>query len=506
MKIHASCLSGRGVTLEVSDNCTVEELAREAAFSFQAPIFDIVDAHGNHLNPLLSCSDAGLHHGSSVTVIASAGIEVISTTTAFVAYKPGGTELVAWGDAGEGGNCEAVLIRSPLLLIVATQCAFAALQLDGEVVAWGDEKFGGDCSTVQGRLKSVRQLIAHQDMFIGITSEFRVVAWGGQVEDDYVRSLQEMWRFTSVRSMVFSESCYAALMRDGSATAWGNSPYNKGEVLDFSSTLPSLATGVEKIVATAKGGFAALKSDGSVVAWGDASHGGSTFAVEAFLGQSRVVELIGNDGAFAARTSDGAVIAWGSPEAGGQISARNRPLLDHVTQLCALNSGFAALCFGGEVVAWGVSGSMSRSMREKLSRGVRKLSALPTVAVVVAELLSGELIAWGDEYALQLFEDPLTSIPSSVAASDSAYAVVQTGPGARPGKARWAYWCQNEEDYGENVRPAPDSITSGVTKVAGNQCAFVAVKDDGELVTWGNARWGGQADEEVRTFFQTRGA
>ena len=52
-----------------------------------------------------------------------------------------------------------------------------------------------------------------------------------------------------------------------------------------------------------------------------------------------------------------------------------------------------------------------------------------------------------------------------------------------------------DADYGGNSDKVGDQLTDGVRHVVGTWYAFAAVKPDGSVVTWGDAGRGGNSDE-----------
>ena len=52
-----------------------------------------------------------------------------------------------------------------------------------------------------------------------------------------------------------------------------------------------------------------------------------------------------------------------------------------------------------------------------------------------------------------------------------------------------------DADTGGNSDSVKHQLTGGVDNIVGNERAFAAVKQDGSVVTWGDAVWGGNSDE-----------
>ena len=83
--------------------------------------------------------------------------------------------------------------------IQASARALAAILSDGSVVSWGDAGFGGDSNAVQGQLKNVQQIQASHRAFAAIRDDGSVVTWvdarrGGDSSDvqEQLRSVQQI--------------------------------------------------------------------------------------------------------------------------------------------------------------------------------------------------------------------------------------------------------------------------------------------------------------------------
>ena len=91
--------------------------------------------------------------GAQVTVVKIALPIIFSNDAAFAAVKSDGN-VVTWGYARCGGNCEAVReqLATDVQHIYSTSIAFAAVKSDGSVVTWGDAGRGGNCDAVREHL------------------------------------------------------------------------------------------------------------------------------------------------------------------------------------------------------------------------------------------------------------------------------------------------------------------------------------------------------------------
>ena len=246
----------------------------------------------------------------------------------------------------------------------------------------------------------------------------------------------------AVQSISSTDEAFAALKSDGSVVAWGNpnkggslsvASYDEGSDTSTYTAVSSslLSSNVSKIFSNG-GAFAAVKSDGSVVTWGSAYYGGDSSSASSGL-SSGVVEIVGtissfwNKGAFAARKSDGSVVAWGDKSYGGRL------VISHLDKISAER----------------VYTTMDTSL---LSSGVTKIVATKSAFAALKD--DGSVVTWGD--------------------SDFGGGKVINRNRARPRTIDISLF-----------------LESGVTDIFSNEGAFAALKDDGSLVTWGHAEFGG---------------
>ena len=124
---------------------------------------------------------------------------------------------------------------------------------------------------MQGQLKTVRQIQAHDEAFAAILSDGSVVTWGEEDLDDsdLVSQLKK------VKAIQASGHAFAAILGDGSVVTWGLAEYG-GD----SGAARRRLKNVQQIQAS-RSAFAAILGDGSVgVAWGHPRLGGDSSAVQ----------------------------------------------------------------------------------------------------------------------------------------------------------------------------------------------------------------------------------
>ena len=406
------------------------------------------------------------------------------------------------------------------------QFAFAALRDDGSVVSWGDANRGGQSSGVDfdgdgsssstsGTLR-VSQLYSTTSAFAALRNDGSVVTWGDHAAGGLAAVTDAAGRpvapvdfdgdgnpITSTGplkvSQIFSTAgAFAAVRSDGSVVTWGNGAYGglaavidgTGKPLsqfpvDFDGDgNPLTNTGPLRVsqIFSSGAAFAALRSNGSVVTWGQAAAGGlAATTINNRLvpidfdgdgnpltstGPLKVSEIVSTLTAFAALRSDGSVVTWGNPAQGGdssavdfdgdgQLTSRRGSLT--VAQVYATGSAFAALRSDGSVVTWGerskggdsqdidFDGDGSTSSRTGTLQVAQIVSTRSAFAALRAD---GSVLTWGD--------------PSG--GGDSS-AVDFDGDGSstsRTGSLR-------------------------VEQILATDSAFVALRSDGSVVSWGTS-------------------
>ena len=261
-------------------------------------------------------------------------------------------------------------------------------------------------------------------------------------------------------SITTTDSSFAAL-EAGSVVTWGY-PNSGGVIPD--AIRDQLRAGVTRISAT-NSAFAALKADGSVVTWGNPLAGGDSESVRHQLGND--VQSISASGyAFAAIKSDGSVVTWGDQYRGGDSRFmrmysgewggwRRDQLRGGVESISATRFGFAAIKSDGSVVGWGLD--QDDVLHQPQIGKVRSISATQTAYAAIK--LDGSVVAFGG---------------SNI-----------TVDGQRCGGA----------GCGANISPVQHLLTrdAGVRNISATGRAFAAIRSDGRVVTWGDARSGGDS-------------
>ncbi len=393
--------------------------------------------------------------------------------------------IVAWGDINKGGDISSVsssLSSGVVTVYSNSQTAFAALKNDGSVITWGVVDDGGNSNiydtitnpatstSVASSLSSgVVSIYSTLNAFAALKSNGSVVAWGRAINGGSLNVAtypNGTWIYTSVASSLSSgvvsiyrtQAAFAAVKSDGSVVTWGHYAYGG----DSSSVASSLTSGVISISST-NTSFAALKSNGSVVTWGESLNGGNSSSVSASLA-SGVVSVYSNSYSFAALKSNGSVVTWGQFGYGGDSSSVSASLASGVISVYSNSFSFAALKSDGSVVTWGYAQYGGNS-------STYDPNGSGTYTSVASNLTSGVLHLYSNEYAF--------------AALKNNGSVVAWGHSAFGGRLSTYY------TNGQIYTSIESSVSSGVVAIYPNNMAFVALKSDGSVVSWGYSEYGG---------------
>ena len=228
---------------------------------------------------------------------------------------------------------------------------------------------------------------------------------------------------------------------------------------------------VERVYASRQA-FAAKTFLGSVSVWGAAEAGGDLGELDNNgdgtlnnndLGSRTVVAVAASHYAFAATLNTGAVVAWGDDKAGGAIPPGALDELGEVVEVVATSAAFCARGANGKIAAWGAptaGGDVSEVTTFLASvNGLKVTQVVATDYAFAAVLEDGGVVAWGDAHN------------GGALCADSATA------------------CPKAQKLAGSTRGGVD-----VVKLYATEVSFAALLADRTVVTWGDAKGGGDSD------------
>jgi hypothetical protein len=222
------------------------------------------------------------------------------------------------------------------------------------------------------------------------------------------------------------------LKSDGTVVGWGCNDYGQA------TPSPNLSNAVA--IAASWYGSLALRSDGTVVGWGDETPP---------AGLSGIVAIAAS-GSLALR-SDGTVVGWGDNAFGETNTPEG---LSSVVQIAAGLVHRLALKSDGTVVGWGYNGSGEATPPPNLSNVVAIAAGCGHSLALIGD---GTVFGWGYNGSGEATGEPSTNSPWAAA-----------GPVTIAGKP-----------------------LSNVVAIAAGCSYSLALKNDGEVVGWGDNSYGG---------------
>ena len=215
--------------------------------------------------------------------------------------------------------------------------------------------------------------------------------------------------------------------------------------------------------------FAALTSQGIVHAWGISSQGGS---IPAGLNDQPTVRIFSTRDAYVALRVDGSIVTWGAEDWGGSIPSVVQEQLTNkkVVDIVSGERGFVALTEDGQCVNWGDSDS-SYGFDNTLRTGISKI--FPGHRSFAAITTTGGVVAWGQ------YTSGFSNL--ELAANETIVDIVSNRYATTVLKNTGEVFSWGISSYGG---VAPSDLTE-VSQVYPLQYGFAALKFDGSIVTWG---------------------
>ena len=451
-----------------------------------------------------------------VTLTAPTGFEISTDNSTFSSTlevnKPGTIQSVYRGAFGDYTTASGKIWSAGSGGEFPNRSVFAAITSNGSVVTWGNADSGGNSTILTGgNLSSnVKAVYSNQNAFAALKDNGSVVTWGYAGYGGNSTILTGGSLTSNVTAVYSNQGAFAALKADGSVVTWGGVEYGGNSTNVTGGNLSSNVTAVY----SNQFAFAALKDNGSVVTWGDSSYGGNStiwnggniYTSVAGSLTSNVTAVYSNGGAFAVLKDNGSVVTWGQAASGGNSTIlTGGNLTSNVKAVYSTGFAFAALKDNGSVVTWGdstlggnstvwdgvnsftsVSGSLTSNVTAVYSNA-GAFAALKDNGSVVTwgdATCGGNSTIWNGGNSHTSVASSLTSNVKAVYSNQNAFAALKDNGSV----VTWGY-----AGYGGNSTNVTGSLTSNVTAVYSNGFAFAALKTDGSVVTWGDADYGGNS-------------
>ncbi|MGY3894775.1 hypothetical protein [Aeromonas enterica] len=476
------CASGAGVACELTVAPALENSTINAC---------VIPVAHNGSYGAMACDQVVAEKGTPPVV------SVIGTSTAQAALRQDGS-VVTWGTAGSGGDSSAVASQLdgsvPVISVAASAYAMAALRADGSVVSWGSSSSGGDSSLVASQLDGTIPVISitpSQSSFAALRQNGSVVTWGsssnGGNSNAVANQLNGTIPVVSISTDHSFGGAFAALRQDGSVVTWGYASRG-GDSSSVASKLDGTIP-VTQLTVTAYA-MAALRQDGSVVTWGDATNGGNSSAVSAQLNDSTnpVVSIhhVGTT-AFAALRQDGSVVTWGDATKGGDSSAVANQLNGSVpvVELISTSQSAVALRQDGSVVAWGFDNDIS-TVAHLLDGSVKVVEVVGGGWIKAALREDGSVVTWGSEGTGLLGEFNASHRAVKLyGVSKNISVLAEDGSVMTIGSSSYGYMSEAVAELLNGDNPAwtvTDTFENNYNSIA-------AIRKDGSVVTWGKSTY-----------------
>ena len=262
-----------------------------------------------------------------------------------------------------------------------------------------------------------------------------------------------------------------------------------------------------------KNSFVSLRSNGSVVSWGGKKKG--KFGGDSSKSQddlsSNIIELESTDGAFAALKEDRTVVIWGHKSYGGINNSKQKgedKELTNIVKIYSTTKAFTALKENGLIVSWGhrsYGGNSLDITNTLISENLRVSEVYFNDGAFAAVTTSGEVLIWGNRsqggYASNEISSQFRNTGNnfkkivkifnnrrSFAALREDGSVICWGSKSQGGDTG----IYNIE--GQKVEDVSSLLASGVVEIYSTLKSFLAKKNDGSIVTWGDLHTGGYLD------------
>ncbi|PSV27796.1 hypothetical protein C9J44_20665 [Photobacterium sp. GB-27] len=429
------------------------------------------------------------------------------------------SDFIGWGAETLGAKDQYMPRPGAEYKLVATQMAYVYVpeyDADGwvkaPVNAWGDIRHGGEMGIYDpnfgtNKLYYIKDCVASRFAFACVTGlDFyddtgeipfgKVYTWYDPNHDgSYTKVVEE--EVPEGIDVIFSaENAFAALKGDD-LVSWDVSA--NPTVLKLNDVVKVYDSGKQDSIWKRRPGFTAVTSTGRIFTWsgGETSANEITFssATGTPLNGDDIVSVHTTDSAYAAVMKDGSVQVWGNTDGGADINGLEHHLSSGVVDIFSTSSAFAALKQDGSVIVWG-----DESCGGKNNTGVNltDIKAISSTTDAFAAIKNdGSVVTWGDVSAggdSSSVSSELISGVKDIVGNREAFAAIKSDGSV----VVWGY------NHGGGLITSTDGVTeptenanlvsrlkSGVIHIQATLFAFAALKDNGEVVSWGRDYFGG---------------
>lgn len=303
--------NGQVFTWSVDDNNPLPDEVASLNDIVDIKVAQYSDDNGNYTylalranNQVVQWTDGASHHDFPTDIAERKDfIAIQATDYAFSGITTNG-HVLAWGDASYGGELPAHLKEiNDVISIFSNNQAFVALRANGSIFSWGAASYGAELPEEIAGLNDIISVYNTNSTFIALRGNGSVVFWG---ENRYLEKLpDDIASLTNIIDVQGSvNGSYAFLTSEGKVYCWG-------AVTKYDIKMPSDLSDVVSLSAC-WGAYAALRRDGTVVAWGNSQEGGDTTPVIDELYNIRAIYAGGYR--FIALRDDDYAFEWGEEE------------------------------------------------------------------------------------------------------------------------------------------------------------------------------------------------
>ena len=353
---------------------------------------------------------------------------------------------------------------------------------------WGSETLGGNPSHSTRGIRNhsgtidltlldshIKEIFVHSFTFFILKNDNKLYGWGELMDTSKIDNAK-LTTLIDISSVHFTTNACAALKTNGEVITWGTNTYggDKGHSTygvrntsgNVQESLLNSGSGVVSIASNLNS-FCALKSDGTVLCWGNQSKGGNPYNTT--QGQGVVKDMAISDMHSFVKITN---------------SISNKKFYSYNSNL-SMSKGFAGLRSDGAIIVWGIETEVRGSMTATELKNARNFVDIKggyVYGVFVGIKSDGSVALFGDQHLNSFWR----------------------------GNNYYAPWNANYKEghpHLPGTMRTPDVLmTNSITKlsettiieknnfknISATDKAFAAIKENGDIVVWGDDSYGGK--------------